>query len=95
MVIPLVLKRLCGDKQILSAGDKTVLLRDHTTMTEVNSLSFDVFSSMGCSPRECLVMMYGPSVAFHGAVSLDSNRMKLLQPSILHLFALRISCSSM
>lgn len=51
MVIPLTLKRLRGDKQILSAGDKTVLLWDHTTMTEVKSLSFDVFSSVGCIPK--------------------------------------------
>lgn len=51
MVIPLTLKRLLGDKQILSAGDKTVLLWDHTTMTEVKSLSFDVFSSVGCIPK--------------------------------------------
>lgn len=51
MIIPLTLKRLHGDKQILSAGDKTVLLWDHTTMTEVKSLSFDVFSSMGYIPK--------------------------------------------
>lgn len=41
----------CEDKQILSAADKTVLLWDHTTMTEVKSLNFDVFSSMGCIPK--------------------------------------------
>ena len=40
----------CEDKQILSAADKTVLLWDHTTMTEVKSLNFDVFS-MGCIPK--------------------------------------------
>lgn len=40
IIIPLTLKRLHGDKQILSAGDKTVLLWDHTTMTECEISKF-------------------------------------------------------
>ncbi|KAM7154761.1 LOW QUALITY PROTEIN: serine-threonine kinase receptor-associated protein-like [Molossus nigricans] len=60
------------DKQILSADDKSRLW-DHSTVTEVKSLSFNMsVSSMEYIPEgEILVITYGRSIAFHSAVSLD------------------------
>lgn len=60
-------------------------------MTEVKSQVLMSLVVWDMGSYECLAITYGPSVAFHSAV-FDSNRW-LLQPSILHLFALRI-CSS-
>ena len=68
-------KALCcsEDKQSLSADDKTVRLWDHAAMTEVKSLNLNMsVSSMEYIPEgEILVTTYGPSIAFHSAVSLD------------------------
>ncbi|XP_012880502.1 PREDICTED: serine-threonine kinase receptor-associated protein [Dipodomys ordii] len=62
-----------GDKQILSADDKTVRLWDHASMAEVKSLSFSMsVSSMAYIPEgEILVLTYGRTIAFHSALSLD------------------------